>query len=235
MTNRDKPTGITKICTKCGKEKDLTDFHRNKEAKLGRTNECIDCKRKREGRKKHITNYLDYWRGQGVFLSGGYPAVKYGRRGSVRIHRIIAEEKIGRKILPDENVHHVDGNVMNWKPDNIVVLKTKYHRKIEHIRGGGRWKDYVAKRYLLFCNICGKTRVYTQRYLLNKYKTIKRAKKTYRCRNCRTLHTTGIIMKCSICGKEKYYDKGYLIRKYSDDISKRENYKCLLCRRSSTR
>ena len=48
-------------------------------------------------------------------------------------HRIVAEEKIGRKLKPGEVVHHIDGNKRNNSPDNLMVFSSQaehaaYHR-----------------------------------------------------------------------------------------------------------
>src|SRR3954449_2549914 len=43
-----------------------------------------------------------------------------GRR--IAEHRLIVEEREGRKLLPGEVVHHVDDNPLNNDPDNLVIL-----------------------------------------------------------------------------------------------------------------
>ena len=55
----------------------------------------------------------------------------YPKIGSVHIHRIVAEAKLGRKLKKDEIVHHEDGDKQNNSPDNITVLKNQSeHAKI---------------------------------------------------------------------------------------------------------
>jgi len=44
-------------------------------------------------------------------------------------HRIVAEQKIGRLLKPNEDVHHIDFNKLNNHPNNLSVLT-----KSEHIR-----------------------------------------------------------------------------------------------------
>ncbi len=46
------------------------------------------------------------------------------------IHRIVAEEKIGRKLKKGEVVHHIDGNKQNNTPDNLMVFSSQ----AEHAR-----------------------------------------------------------------------------------------------------
>lgn len=45
--------------------------------------------------------------------------------GSVYLHIIIAEQIIGRYLLPDEVVHHKDLNKLNNDPSNIMIFATR--------------------------------------------------------------------------------------------------------------
>lgn len=51
----------------------------------------------------------------------------------VYLHRIIAEQSIGRKLRVGEIVHHLDENKTNNSPENLVVCSSfvhrQYHRK----------------------------------------------------------------------------------------------------------
>jgi len=64
-------------------------------------------------------------------------------------HRRIAEEKLGRKLLQSEVVHHKDGNIRNNDPENLEVFVRITHAKMHGFscpRGsGGIWHRKVCQ------------------------------------------------------------------------------------------
>ncbi len=58
-----------------------------------------------------------------------YKTVKRGGKTKL-LHRHIAEQKLGRPLLPDEHVHH--GNEQRWdnRPDNLEVLPAAEHQQL---------------------------------------------------------------------------------------------------------
>lgn len=48
----------------------------------------------------------------------------------VHIHRKIMEEYLGRKLHIDEEVHHIDGNHLNNRIENMVVISKSEHSRI---------------------------------------------------------------------------------------------------------
>lgn len=53
------------------------------------------------------------------------------------VHTLVAEAKIGRKLLPSETVEHGDGNGLNPSPDNLeIVTRTENTSRMHQRRRG---------------------------------------------------------------------------------------------------
>jgi hypothetical protein len=51
------------------------------------------------------------------------------------VHRLIAQEALGRSLQPIEIVHHMDGNPQNNAPENLMVLPNQGdHLRIHHTK-----------------------------------------------------------------------------------------------------
>jgi hypothetical protein len=51
---------------------------------------------------------------------------------------LVAEEKLGRRLLPGEIVHHIDGNKANNSPGNIAVKASIAYHHLEHRKHNDR-------------------------------------------------------------------------------------------------
>lgn len=82
-----------------------------------------------------------------------------GRKTSKSYPRIIMERHLGRELLPDEDVHHIDGNVANNSIENLQIIKRGEHQR-QHSQ---KYFDKIA-----ICQVCGKKFIWTgkrqQRY-----------------------------------------------------------------------
>lgn len=70
----------------------------------------------------------------------GYPRISSGPLRGVRLHRVVAAAMLGRPLKKDEDVHHKDGDKLNFSPDNLEV---KGHR--EHGCISARQHHYVKQ------------------------------------------------------------------------------------------
>lgn len=57
----------------------------------------------------------------------GYVEFTRGEHKGRSVHRVVAEQKLGRKLEPDEHAHHKDFDKANNDPENIEVLSEFDH------------------------------------------------------------------------------------------------------------
>lgn len=65
-------------------------------------------------------------------------------KGLYPLHRVIAENMIGRLLWPFEHVHHKDGNKFNNSPDNLEVLSRSDHAKLHKQPSEEAWVNAVC-------------------------------------------------------------------------------------------
>jgi len=74
--------------------------------------------------------------------TNGYVQFTRGKNKHRSVHVVKMEERIGRKLLPDECVHHIDGDKHNNAINNLALMTTsahaRLHRREERISGHKR-------------------------------------------------------------------------------------------------
>lgn len=64
------------------------------------------------------------------------------KQGYVREHRLVMEQKIGRRLKPGEVVHHIDGNRSNNDPDNLELFASNgEHLRVSRAGRVPNWSD----------------------------------------------------------------------------------------------
>ncbi len=70
-------------------------------------------------------------RGHGTYKDDrGYLRISAGPLRGQRVHVIVAEAKLGRKLKKDEIVHHLNGDKLDCRPENLAVLGEKNHNAV---------------------------------------------------------------------------------------------------------
>jgi hypothetical protein len=109
---------------------------RNSIIRLGLAVDPAENRDRRMERNKKSCSYR--------FKQGGYVVVKGGdspnidANGYIPEHRLMAENAIGRPILPVEKVHHINAQKLDNRIENLAVLPSvavhlKLHRYMEHV------------------------------------------------------------------------------------------------------
>lgn len=107
-------------------------------------------------------------------------------------YRYLMEKRLGRKLLPGEVVHHIDGNRKNNKLENLALFPNnaehiKYHlQKYKEV-------DFLSKPLTLNEIVCKRDKGWQSR----KFQTRK-------CIKCGDLFWAGYYGKRNFCGKKHY-------------------------------
>jgi len=95
----------------------------------------------------------------------GYVLVYVGKkhhladcRGYVYEHRLVAEENLGRRLRPGEQIHHLDGDRANNKSENIRVMANLAAHRVLHRKAASTRRLPREPNIMVACKCgCGAT------------------------------------------------------------------------------
>jgi HNH endonuclease len=110
------------------------------------------------------------------------PSPNYPVRDKKRIHRAVAERALGKPLPAGAEVHHVDGNIHNNAPTNLVICQDRAYHFLLHARtrivraGGNPATD-------CFCGTCQTAQSKTEFWMRRSGKNA--GSYTELCRTCK--------------------------------------------------
>lgn len=95
----------------------------------------------------------DHWKWKGGVTIIGAPDKKYRTVriqgiGQVLEHRLIMEQLLNRPLESNEKVHHINGNSLDNRPENLVVLSHREHIRRHLCKEGANYSLLENKKWL---------------------------------------------------------------------------------------
>jgi hypothetical protein len=64
----------------------------------------------------------------------GYLEITRGENKGRSVHVVKMEQRLGRRLLPDEVVHHIDGDRLNNEDSNLELLTRSIHARLHRLQ-----------------------------------------------------------------------------------------------------
>ncbi len=131
---------------------------------------------------KNIGSKNGNWN-NGICFERGYKLIRVynhpfaTKRGYIREHRLIMEQYLKRYLLPNEDVHHINGIKSDNRIENLQLVTHSEHKKIHNSKRVYKRKDYSN----YFCLICNSNKTYIDN---KNYPHWNKYKDGYICNKC---------------------------------------------------
>ena len=91
------------------------------------------------------------WKGGKYLDNRGYleiynPEQSTRKKPYIKEHRLVMQLHLGRKLLPNEHIHHLNGNKLDNRIENLVLLSNKEHGLLHSQEPGFKEKMSIYSR-----------------------------------------------------------------------------------------
>lgn len=134
---------VKRICDNCKKEFDTYKCY----DKRKRKNRF--CSKRCESEFKNFHNSNEEWAGGTVSKTTGYKYVRVDGK-QIEEHRLVMTKHLGRELESGEVVHHINGNKLDNRIENLQLLSRAEHQKLHASQ------DRPSTRTCLCCGVVKK-------------------------------------------------------------------------------